>query len=256
VTRRIRLCAAAAGLLLVLAATTGMQGASAKVLGKSRHVNQVGINWAGYVANTANATSVHGQWTVPDAGLLPPGVASTWVGIGGYGTSDLIQAGTIQDSTPLAGIVDAGSYAAWYELLPDAPVYFTGCSGDPNCTVQPGDNMSVSITEVGADSWHVHMSDNGKWTYDITLAYASSKSSVEWIHELPTLVVVPIPVGNAGVVHFAGDNHAVVDGSTRTIAGTGAFALDAIPVMTTTSALNSAGTAFNLCTYAISCAAP
>src|SRR5258708_5678482 len=58
-------------------------------------------NWAGYAVAASRVTSVTGTWTVPNAGMLPPGVSSTWAGIGGFATSDLIQAGTQQISAPL-----------------------------------------------------------------------------------------------------------------------------------------------------------
>ncbi|MHB8329564.1 MAG: G1 family glutamic endopeptidase, partial [Acidimicrobiales bacterium] len=79
-------------------------------------------NWAGYVDIASTITSVEGSFIVPNAGTLPPGVSATWVGIGGYGTSDLIQAGTQQISSPFGQFFAGGSYAAWYEMLPANPV--------------------------------------------------------------------------------------------------------------------------------------
>src|SRR5947209_3913616 len=139
--------------VVVIASGAWAGGASAGLKLKAplhvRSVNDVSVNWAGYITPAADVTSVSGEWTVPDAGMLPPGVASTWVGIGGYTTSDLIQAGTIQDATPLAGIIDGGNYAAWYEMLPDSPAYITGCAGDANCTVGRGDLMQTTIAVQG-----------------------------------------------------------------------------------------------------------
>jgi len=219
--------------------------------------NSISGNWAGYVAAPGGGvTSVTGSWTVPVAGTLPPGVSSTWVGIGGFNTSDLIQAGTQQISAPLDSFIAGGAYAAWYELLPAAPVYFTGCSPDPACTVSPGDAMSVTISG-GGSQWTVSVSDGGRWTYSTSLRYASSQSSAEWIHESPSLAgAVIVPVGNSGVVKFAGTNSATIAGASRNIGGSNATATDALPVETTTSALNSAGNAFNVCTYAVTCSAP
>src|SRR3954466_6807080 len=49
------------------------------------------LNWSGYaVTPGGGVTGVDGTFTVPAAGLDPPGFAATWAGIGGYNTSDLI----------------------------------------------------------------------------------------------------------------------------------------------------------------------
>jgi len=54
------------------------------------------LNWSGYAVTptSGGVTAVSSTFTVPSAGLAPPGFAATWTGIGGYDTSDLIQAGT------------------------------------------------------------------------------------------------------------------------------------------------------------------
>ncbi|MHB8463904.1 MAG: G1 family glutamic endopeptidase [Acidimicrobiales bacterium] len=226
----------------------------------ARHLNAFSGNWAGYVTQASNVTSVTGTWTVPSAGLLPPGVSSTWTGIGGFQSSDLIQAGTVQDSTPLAGSIDGGMYAAWYEILPASPVYITGCIGDPSCTVGPGDQMQVTISSPGGRTWSIHMADSRGWTYDnTTIDYQSTRSSAEWIHEAPTLIAVMLPMGNSGAVTFDGTN-TVTTGTNNPVSIGGAAptaqATDALPVETTTSGLDSDGDGFSVCTYAITCSPP
>lgn len=255
VNRRLALVIASAAVLLVAAPVAS--ASSSGITGVPLTNNSISGNWAGYVAAPGGGvTSVTGSWTVPAAGTLPPGVSSTWVGIGGFSSSDLIQAGTQQISAPLDSFITGGAYGAWYELLPAAPVFLTGCSPDPNCTVAPGDAMSVTISG-GGSQWTVSASDSGRWTYSKSLTYTSSESSAEWIHESPSLAgVVIVPVGNSGVVKFAGANSATIAGASRNIGGSNATATDALPVETTTSALNSTGNAFNVCTYALTCAAP
>jgi hypothetical protein len=56
------------------------------------------LNWSGYAVTPSGGavTAVSSKFTVPSAGLVPPGFAATWTGIGGYNTSDLIQAGTAE----------------------------------------------------------------------------------------------------------------------------------------------------------------
>ena len=77
------------------------------------------LNWSGYAVTPSanNVTAVSSTFTVPAAGLVPPGFAATWTGIGGYNSSDLIQAGTAEQSAPDNPVVGP-QYYAWYELLP------------------------------------------------------------------------------------------------------------------------------------------
>ena len=247
----------AVGLLALGAGGLALAAAPTAATAASVSVPNISGNWSGYVASGSNITSVSGEWTVPNAGTVPPGVSSTWVGIGGFGTSDLIQAGTQQSSSPYSSVFVGGAYGAWIEMLPAAPVFFTGCTGDPTCAVSPGDVMQVVITNTGGNSWTVSLADNGKWTYSTTETYASSESSAEWIHEAPSAAgAVPIPVGGSGTVTFDGANSAVINGTTDNIATSGAISTVALPVETTPSALDSDGDGFNVCTYAVSCSPP
>jgi hypothetical protein len=243
----------AAGFIVLGAAALAGAPTAAGAAGTS--VPNISGNWAGYEAAGSNITSVSGQWTVPNAGTLPPGVSSTWTGIGGFSTSDLIQAGTQQSSAPYSSVFAGGAYGAWYELLPANPVFFTGCTGDSACTVNPGDLMKVVITNQGGNSWAISVTDSGHWSYSTTVNYVSSESSAEWIHEAPSAAgAVPIPVGNSGTVTFDdGGNSAAINGVSEDIAATGATSSVALPVETTTSALDSAGDGFNVCTYSVSC---
>src|ERR1700691_4396415 len=105
------------------------------------------LNWAGYAVTPGSGiTGVSGTFTVPTAGELPPGFSASWAGIGGYTTSDLIQAG-VSENSALGGEVLGGQYNAWYEILPASETEITGgCSGSvPSCTVNPGDKITVNI---------------------------------------------------------------------------------------------------------------
>ena len=252
--RRVRavLVAGAAGLTAV-AGGVGLAGPAG-----AASVPQISGNWAGYVATGSNITSVTGTWTVPNAGSVPPGVSSTWVGIGGFSSSDLIQAGTQQISSPIDQVFAGGAYGAWYEILPASPVFLTGCSSDPKCTVNPGDAMNVSVTSQGGGNWLISVADNTRsWSWSKTLAYASSENSAEWIHEAPSLAgVLPIPVGNSGTVTFDGTNTATINGASEGLVASQAFPVEALPVETTTSGLDPSGDGFNVCTWTVSCPAP
>jgi hypothetical protein len=219
------------------------------------------LNWAGYAVTPATPaiTSVTSTFTVPSAGLLPPGFAATWTGIGGFETSDLVQAGVAEQSLPSLPLI-GDQYFAWYELLPGAEVQLTGCTGDPNCTVAPGDSIAIIIKEVAANTWAIAFSDNTHhWTWTQAFPYKSSKASAEWIVEAPSVESLQTLVAPLSVVSMGPTNTYTESGSTFTIAqgnptkivlSTGLFS-EAIP-----SALAADGQSFRVCTYSQTCPAP
>ncbi len=158
-------------------------------------------NWNGYVVQGAAYTSVAGllQQVVTDnmAG------ASTWLGIGGWNSTDLIQAGIDVDANGLS--------FAWYELLPAPPRHvFQMNSND--------DVLEVSIVESkDGGQWQVRLNEwpdvgTGKaypqsstplHSFNGTVAYASCHCSAEWIVEPAgsdprTGQVLPPPVAGGG----------------------------------------------------------
>ena len=217
------------------------------------------LNWSGYAVtpSTDNITAVSSAFTVPSAGLVPPGFAATWTGIGGYSSSDLLQTGTAEQSLPSNPLV-GDQYYAWYELLPASETQLTGCTGDANCTVTPGDDVTVNISQVSGDTWSIAMTDSGHWTWSKDVTYTSSESSGEWILEAPTLVA-QTTLANVGTVHFGPTSTYTAGGVTHTIAEGNPTQIDLSPGEVneaTPSALASDGQSFNDCAYAQSCATP
>jgi hypothetical protein len=215
------------------------------------------VNWAGYaIAPGGDVTAVDSTWTVPSAGMVSPGFSTTWAGIGGYSTSDLIQAGVGEQSNPTIG----SQYYAWYEILPGSEMQIGGCSGDPNCTVHPGDSVAVDIHLVAGTIWSVNLDDAGHWSYSTLLQYTSSESSAEWMQEAPTVgtgQTVPAPVGT---VHFGPTSTYTYGDSTRTIASGAPTVINesssGTDNLATTSPLASDGQSFDVCVYAQVCATP
>jgi Peptidase A4 family len=155
-------------------------------------VGSTSRNWAGYVASGIGFTSARGTWTIPNVSASGGGVDATWVGIGGATTTDLIQAGT-------QGVVDNGvvQYSAWIETLPQA-------SQTVALTVNPGDSITVSITQQSSNAWNVGIQNatNGG-TYTGTVSYTSSDSSAEWIEEAPTSGRGVVKLDQFGTVQFS-----------------------------------------------------
>jgi hypothetical protein len=218
------------------------------------------LNWSGYAVTPSGGgvTAVSSTFTVPSAGLVPPGFAATWTGIGGYNTSDLIQAGTAEQSAPNNPLLGP-QYYAWYELLPAGETQLTGCSGDANCTVTPGEDITVSIKQVSGSTWSIAMTDAGHWSWSKDVTYASSESSGEWILEAPTLAVAQTLMAPVGTVHFGPTSTYTAGGATNTIAAGNPTQIDlgtGVVNEATPSALAPDGQSFNDCAYAQTCPSP
>jgi hypothetical protein len=118
----------------------------------------------------------------------------------------------------------------------------------------------VTITQTSPGQWDVNPSDPAEgWTFDKSIAYASSLSSAEWILEAPTVAVQTIPA-NTGTAHFGPISTYTDATGTHTIAQGDPTLVDMGPGIgvneATPSALGSDGQSFNDCTYAQSCPTP
>ena len=218
------------------------------------------LNWSGYAVTPSGGgvTAVSSTFTVPAAGLVPPGFAATWTGIGGFNTQDLIQAGTGEQSLPSLPVVGP-QYFAWYELLPNSETPLTNCTGDANCTVTPGDHVSVNISHVSGSTWNIAMADAGHWTWALNVSYTSSESSAEWILEAPTLLVLQTLLAPVGTVAFGPTSTYTVGGVTHTIAAGNPTTIVLSPGLVneaTPSGLAPDGQSFNDCAYAQTCPTP
>jgi hypothetical protein len=222
-------------------------------------------NWSGYAVTpgSANVTGVTSTFTVPTAGLILPGFSANWAGIGGYSSSDLIQAGVAEDSIPTNPLL-GDQYYAWYELLPGDSVQLTNCSGDSSCGVSPGDVVSVDIFQTANDVWTIDVSDSAHWSWtDTDVSYTSTHSSAEWILEAPQVDGLPTLVAGDGTSYFGPTStYTLGSGAPQTIASGDPTQIDLttpeVPTvnLATPSALAADGQSFDVCVYATSCATP
>lgn len=155
-------------------------------------------NWSGYMATNGSFTAISGSWhaTAPTGNGSTTSADSTWIGIGGVTSGDLIQTGT-ENIVSASGQV---STAAFYELLPNYAITIT------SLTVSPGDSMSASIASAGGSAWNISITDNTDGqSFAITVSYASSLSSAEWIEEDPSYSArQQIPFDNFQAAYFTG----------------------------------------------------
>ncbi|HUR78661.1 MAG TPA: G1 family glutamic endopeptidase [Acidimicrobiales bacterium] len=228
-----------------------------------RNAPEYSINWSGYAVPAKSGEAigaVRGSWLVPQINGAPPGFSSSWIGIGGYETSDLIQVGTAS-----SGYLERNY--AWYEMLPEYAIPITsGCAGDNSCAVAQGDRMAASIDNVGGDTWVIMLANLGKgavakWHWAMTATYKSSRSSAEWIFEAPQIGVGPVGVqtipANAPHAKFLGGDYAV-NGITRPLARSDAsriiMVLDYLGVVRTgTPSLMAPDGHFQVCAYKRTC---
>lgn len=170
-------------------------------------------NWSGYSATGGSFTSVTATWTVPTVATTTSGADATWVGIGGITSNDLIQAGT-QASVSNGEV----AYDAWIEMLPAS-------SRPVSLSVNPGDSVTVSITQKSALDWTISMKNNTTGgAYNTTVQYRSSNSSAEWVQEAPSLNRGTLPLDDFGTLTFTGAS-AVRDGRTFNLDALGAHAI-------------------------------
>ena len=161
--------------------------------------------WSGYaVTASAPYTSASATWqvttpTYTDGVSAPYGeFAVTWVGIGGYGDSTLIQLGTGE----VVSTANVPTYNAWYELYPAGGVSIPE-------TVRPGDIITASLqctagcSPSQTQTWQLSMTDHtAGWTWTQSYQYQSSMASAEWILEAPWGPGGELPLANYGQMTF------------------------------------------------------
>jgi hypothetical protein len=177
---------------------TNLRNERAKIVGPTTRTSGgiVGartLNWSGYVITdksngfTAPNTYVYGSFFVPVAQQAFGACTgnwdylSAWVGIDGYTSSDVFQAGIEADAKCTKNGTTA-SYYPWYEWAPTPQVQIS------NFPIRPGDEIYVYI-------WVTSKTKGNYFLFDITtqqtssLAFTPPKNTkltgdnVEWIVE-------------------------------------------------------------------------
>jgi hypothetical protein len=134
-------------------------------------------NWAGYVDHGRSFSYTRASWVVsPLTCSSDDSVASFWVGVDGYHSKTVEQAGTV-------GYCHGGkpTYYTWWEMFPTNDAQLVGSS------VRAGDEITASVSVSGSkytlrviDSTHPANSFT-----KIATCSACRNASVEWIAERP-----------------------------------------------------------------------
>jgi len=267
--RRLLIAGTAAGALSLVAVAAVPAGAHASTVlpgFQSTLATNQSNNWSGYsepLTQSGPYQSISASWTVPTATQHTANQAessATWVGIGGgcltsdclVGDETLVQAGTEQD----VAANGATSYSAWWEIVPVPSIQFS------TVAVHPGDQIHVALTQTAPEVWNVafdDLTDGQSGTATQTIPYPSDYSTAEFIEE------TPLSVGTSGTGLTNLPNLGTVGFTSASVNGAnaGLIAADELDltdangnVIAVPSAPNSAGNAFNDCTWATSCTAP
>jgi hypothetical protein len=177
-------------------------------------------NWSGAVnltlASGDSFSTVTGSWTVPNAyppesAKLPSGLwqdgmylCVSWVGIDGWNTGDVLQAGTGSQCIVSGGKIISQSAFAWHEWYTDSWINFA------DFPVSPGDSIGCTVCAPnGAGSttgsaW-IHNSSTGQYTSVAITAPPNIKlagNCAEWVLEDPKWNGVPAPFPDYGAEFF------------------------------------------------------
>ena len=162
--------------------------------GKIQDGTSTSTNWSGGVAPAPAGDTfkwITGNWIVPDPNQ-PPGLAtgqwyysSAWIGIDGWGSSDVLQAGTDSDVLVQNGVVHK-HVAAWWEWYPDYSVAIT------NMPVTSGDYMNCLICVTSTTTATIYLTNVSTSThasFQITIPRGATfkGNCAEWIVEAPTV---------------------------------------------------------------------
>jgi peptidase A4-like protein len=152
--------------------------------------NATSSNWSGSVAFAPAKRTfgwVAGQWTVPNphAPGLGSYYASEWVGIDGWGSNDVLQAGTETEIIDL-GIFSSRQVYVWWEWFPSGEVAIT------NFSVSAGDIMYCLICVNSTTTATVYLTNQSTGvttSFSITAPQGTALvgNSAEWIVERPTI---------------------------------------------------------------------
>jgi hypothetical protein len=158
-------------------------------------------NWAGYVdvaCRTCALRFVTASFTLPSVNCArsPDGsVAGFWAGLDGVTDTTVEQIGAAAGCSR-----GAVSYAAFYEMYPNAPVYFSG--------VRAGDSIKVSVFfNASTARWQLRLSDLTTGGSISTAQRCPSGSrcrnaDAEVITEIPSLRSGTVPLADFGQVRY------------------------------------------------------
>ena len=170
-------------------------GAAPPAVVAGPQASDTSANWSGYAADSGAFAKVSASWVEP-AGTCSAGsqYASFWVGLDGYNSGTVEQAGSEVDCSG-----GGARYYAWYEMYPAYPVNFRN-------PVRPGDHVTGSVTGNGGGRYTLALTDTTQgWSHLVrTTLNGAAGSSAEVIAEAPSSPGGVLPLTDFGTVSFTG----------------------------------------------------
>lgn len=170
--------------------------------------------WSGYVITSQAVVygEIFGAWPVPavaaQSGFYYLDYSTYWVGIDGYGTSDVVQAGTSQNTQTIFGI-QASTYGAWTEWYPLTSQTVS------NFPVNPGDDIEVWVwvanaantwSATGGNGWFLVWNATQNVQTEVTTVIPAGVTftghTAEWIMERPTVNGTITSLANYGTAQM------------------------------------------------------
>ena len=202
-------------------------------------------NWSGYANNNSGGntySNVSAHWTQP-AITCPTNeeqLAAFWVGIDGYTSNTVEQAGTLAQC-----FEGTAHYYTWWEMYPTNDIQVVGN------LVKPGDKITATVSRNGTKytlkATDSTTSGNNVDTTQTCAAAMCANSSAEWIGEAPGGARGEYPLPNFGTwkVSSASVTSGTVKGNIKSFPDTSiTMQGSALYALATPGALNTAGTAF------------
>ena len=153
-------------------------------------------NWSGYAADTGAKTWSNASFSTVAADFVVPAAiartcdsaweySSAWVGLDGYASNDVLQAGVEADATCGSGLAQ-DYYTPWYEWYPLASVRIT------NLTAAAGQSFYIHVWATTPTAGHAYI-QNLSLNQSVSLDFSAPPGttlrgeSAEWILESPSV---------------------------------------------------------------------
>jgi hypothetical protein len=149
----------------------------------------VDFSGASYYNNSSSFYYIYDEYVVPVAEAATCNAtweySSSWIGIDGYGSADVLQAGTESDAY-CTGSTTYTYYSPWYEWYPYGEVRVT------SVPVAPGDDIFVEVWHTSATQGYAYLVNlNTNQYFDIGFSaypgYGLIGNSAEWVVERPSV---------------------------------------------------------------------
>jgi len=191
-------------------------------------------NWSGYAVDTgatqwsgSSFTTIAGDFIVPAVSTHTCNNAweysAEWVGIDGYSSNDVLQAGIEADAI-CSNNTTQTYYAPWYEWYPNASIRIT------NLTAAPGQSFYVHVWATASNAGHAYL-QNLSTNQSVSLNFAPPSGttlrgeSAEWIVESPSVNGVLAKLPHYALDYFSAGTSTTLGNATQTPGSTSAIAI-------------------------------